>query len=50
VVRAKGRRTSAGEFSPRGTVTVIEGASTAELATARRLAEGSWRAAYGFEA
>jgi predicted dehydrogenase len=33
-----------------GVLTAVEGASAAELAAARRLAEGSWRAPYGFEA
>ncbi|MBM3865337.1 MAG: Gfo/Idh/MocA family oxidoreductase [Verrucomicrobia bacterium] len=33
-----------------GVLTSVEGASVAELAAARRLAEGSWRAPYGFEA
>ena len=33
-----------------GALTAVEGASAAELAAARRLAEGSWRAPYGFEA
>jgi len=39
------------EIAPEtGGLTAVEGATTAELAAARRLAEGSWRAPYGFEA
>ena len=33
-----------------GTLTAVEGASAAELEAARQLAEGRWRAPYGFEA
>lgn len=33
-----------------GALTAVEGASAAELAAARQLAEGRWRAPYGFEA
>lgn len=33
-----------------GALTAVEGASATELATARQLAEGRWRAPYGFEA
>lgn len=39
------------EIAPEtGALTAVEGATTAELAAAQRLAEGSWRAPYGFEA